>query len=146
MAYRRLGWHLIVVHGADAPTKEEWTNYLATTRQLDVEKQGQMHQLSALVFTDGGGPNSTQRVELNRVIGGREARTAIVTDSVVVRGIVGALSLFNPKGLAVYPPKSWKDAATFCRLEQAQHMEVLKVAFALGREVGDPKVLRSLAP
>ena len=108
------------------------------------EKEAGIGQMTGIIFTDGGGPNSTQRVEFNGLLKGREVISAIVSDSLVVRGIVSALGLFNPRGLKVFTPPEWKKALNFARVPELQHLEVMRVVVALGREVGDPKVRRTL--
>jgi hypothetical protein len=144
MAFRRLGPLVVVVHDAQPPSPEEWTRYLDVGRELDQELKGRLDLAGAVIFTDGGGPTSSQRVEFNKVILGRAVVSAIVTDSFTVRSIVGALSLFNSKGLRVFVPRDWKEAMAFARVPVERHLEILKIAVGLGREVGDPKVLRSV--
>ena len=144
MAFRRLGPLVVVVHDQQPPAAEEWARYLLLGRELDQDLKGHMEQVSAIIFTDGGGPTSAQRVEFNKIVLGRAVVSAIITESLAVRGIVGALSLFNSKGLRVFVPSDWKAAMEFARVPVERHLEILRAAVALGREVGDPKVLRTL--
>jgi hypothetical protein len=139
-AHRRVGTLLVVVQDAQTPGDDEWQRYLDECRKLDLE-QGGFANASALIFTDGGVPNGTQRVALTKLLQGRTALSAVVSESLLVRAGLSVLSMLN-NGLKVFPSKEWKQAAAFARVPEAQHLDVLKVAVALGREVGDPKVLR----
>jgi hypothetical protein len=144
MAFRRQGPLVVVVHDNQTPSAEEWTRYLALARELDVELKGRLELAGAVIFTDGGGPSSSQRVDFNKIVLGRTVVSAIVSESLAVRGIVGALSLFNSKGLKVFVPSEWKVAMDFARIPAERHLEFLQIAVSLGREVGDPKVLRKI--
>lgn len=99
MAYTR--WHsahVIAVHSSSAPTAEEWSAYVKDVEQWLPETFG------FLVVTDGGGPTGSQRHEMKAVFarGGRSSiRGAVVSSSLLVRGIVNALNLFNP-GIRVF--------------------------------------------
>ncbi len=82
---------LILVHTKDAPADDEWKAYCADARKWRAQIRG------ILVLSEGGGPNSVQRGELEAALDRPEAKTAVVTLSRVARGIVTALSWFTPK-------------------------------------------------
>jgi hypothetical protein len=81
-----------LVHSKDNPTDEEWAAYLVDARTWRDKIDG------FLVVTEGGGPNSLQRGEMNDALEAekRGGKTAVVTLSRIARGIVTALSWFNP--------------------------------------------------
>lgn len=83
---------LILVHTKDSPADAEWAAYLADARTWRDKIEG------FLVVTEGGGPNTLQRGEMNDVLEAekRGGKTAVVTLSRIARGIVTALSWFNP--------------------------------------------------
>ena len=98
MAHTVEGQLVLVVHGEPPPTDDEWLGYLDTLKML-LEK-GPIEQL---IMTTGGGPNVTQRKMLNEAIRGRPNRVAVSTGSTMVRGMVTAISWFNPQ-IAAFAP------------------------------------------
>ena len=84
---------IVLVHTKDSPTDEEWKAYCDDARKWRTQVRG------ILVLSEGGGPNSVQRGELEAALDHPEynAKTAVVTLSRVARGIVTALSWFTPK-------------------------------------------------
>lgn len=82
---------LVLVHTKDSPTDEEWKTYCDDARKWREQIRG------ILVLSEGGGPNSVQRGELEVALDRPEAKTAVVTLSRVARGIVTAMSWFTPK-------------------------------------------------
>lgn len=82
---------IVLVHTKDSPTEEEWKAYCDDARKWRTQIRG------ILVLSEGGGPNSVQRGELEVALDRPEAKTAVVTLSRVARGIVTAMSWFTPK-------------------------------------------------
>lgn len=82
---------LILVHTKDAPADDEWKAYCDDAHKWRAQIRG------ILVLSEGGGPNSVQRGELETALERPEGKTAVVTLSRVARGIVTALSWFTPK-------------------------------------------------
>lgn len=99
MAFSRFGDYIVTAHTAAAPTDEEWARYLHDSAQWLPECVG------FLIVTDGGGPTSRQRRELERTLKAvrHGARFAVVSSSLLGRGIVVAISLFNPTIRAFRP-------------------------------------------
>lgn len=85
------GGLLILVHTSRAPSDAEWDAYFSELVKHDPLK------LKSLNFTDGGAPNGAQRKQVNDYLKGRTSRCAVVTSSPFVRGVVTALSWFNPE-------------------------------------------------
>lgn len=83
---------VILVHSKDAPSDDEWKVYCDDVRKWCQQIRG------ILVVSVGGGPNGVQRGELETALGidTYKAKTAVVTLSRVARGIVTAISWFNP--------------------------------------------------
>lgn len=82
---------LILVHTKDNPSDPEWQEYLQAAKTWRDKIEG------FLVVTEGGGPNTLQRGELNETLDAeRGSKTAVVTLNRIARGIVTALSWFNP--------------------------------------------------
>lgn len=82
----------IMVHTKDNPSEEEWSDFMTRLRQ-DRGRYG-----CALIFTDGGGPSTMQRGQMNDAFEEIKfkGKVAVVTVSRLARGIVTALSWFNP--------------------------------------------------
>ena len=78
---------MVVAHGREAPAAAEWDAFIAECRELG-DKIKRM-----LVFTAGGSLDAGQRVQVEREFG--KLQIAVLTDSLVVRGVVTALSWFR---------------------------------------------------
>jgi hypothetical protein len=89
---RRIGSLVILLQGTDTPTTAEWSECIklvAATTDLNSTK--------VLVITEGGGPNLTQRQQLEGVLRGTTVCSAVVSDSMKVRFIVATVALFSSK-------------------------------------------------
>lgn len=106
------GRTLITVHTAEPPTDPEWDAVLQDFQDRKPER--------VLVFTEGGGPATLQRGRLNDALGGKPLTTAIVSSSPVVRGIVTALSWFNPD-MRVFHPDRARAALEYLGIASEQH-------------------------
>jgi hypothetical protein len=91
VAYKLVRNLLISVHGSDPVSAQQFPEVLATFRKLDYRT------VKMLVVTEGGGPTPQQRKEMTTAMAGEQMLTAVVSDAVMIRGIVTALSWFNPK-------------------------------------------------
>ena len=83
----------LVLHTKDNPTDEEWAEYI-TFYEKNIA-----HIRTAMILTEGGGPNAMQRGIMNDLLEAHnvKAKISVVTLSRLVRGIVTALGWFNPK-------------------------------------------------
>jgi hypothetical protein len=86
MAIARSDRVYTLVYGADPPTDEEWSQCLAMFR----ERTGQ--DTRCIVQTRGGGPDAKQRKVLADTMRNEDTRVAVMTDSIVARGILTALA------------------------------------------------------
>src|SRR5262245_56575650 len=93
MAWRVEGRLMVVVHGPQSPSTLEWEGVLRD--DLLRTKSGHEGERCTLVSTHGGGPDGDQRKRLQEQMDHQFAPTCIMTKSVLVRGIVSALSFFN---------------------------------------------------
>jgi hypothetical protein len=101
MMHRAVGHVLLAVHRAESPTSDEWNAYVDTAKALSQ----MIAKPAALTVTEGGAPNTVQRAQINDLLAGRTFPAAIVSKSTFVRGIVTALSWFNPATKAFEPGK-----------------------------------------
>lgn len=100
MRFRFIRGFFVGVHTAKNPTSEGWLAHCREVERLRWETRG------VLVYTEGGGPNSTQRQQLRSVLHGQVAPpTAILTASPVARGIVIGLNwFFRSERIAAFAP------------------------------------------
>jgi hypothetical protein len=123
---------LMVAHGREAPTVSEWQQLVAAWRSHP-------ELTSQLVLTLGGGPNVVQRRESLELLNSRPGGspdTAVLTDSIVVRGMVTALSWFATGRLAAFSLDGLDAALSFLRIEdRAQRSELRQRLVALRRTV-----------
>ena len=97
---------VLSLHRKEAPSDEAWDGYIAAFVQALAEVQGDSRRIRGLAISDGGGPTSKQRDRLNsfmRNMTEGRGTVAIVTADPIVRGIVKALSWFNPMARAFAP-------------------------------------------
>jgi hypothetical protein len=94
---------VVFLHTSRAPTPEEWAQSMELFARTVAT--GSFSKLRILVVTDGGGPDVVMRGELQAFFKthGHSPKTAVITTSVVVRGIVTAVSWFNPNIKALAP-------------------------------------------
>jgi hypothetical protein len=142
-AYRRLDTLVVAVHNAQPPSDPEWRGYLTLCHAVAHDVGIDIRKASAVIFTDGGVPTSAQRNQLARQLAGRTPNSAVVSESLRVRVPLAVLSMINP-GVKVFSAREWRKALDFANVPAEKQLEVLKVAVALGREVGDPQVLRAI--
>jgi hypothetical protein len=102
---------VISLHRHDAPSPEEWYEYLQALEVAMVALKGDTRGIRGLSISDGGGPSAKQREELNefmRQFTGGRGTVAIVTANPIVRGIIKALSWFNPQARGFAPDELTK--------------------------------------
>jgi hypothetical protein len=119
------------VHGHDEPTDDEWQQLMAAWRSHP-------EVTSQLVLTLGGGPNVVQRresVELLNARPGGSPATAVLTDSIAVRGIVTALGWFATNRLAAFSFEGVEAAFDFLRVADTVQRKELRSRLAALRRI-----------
>jgi hypothetical protein len=86
MTIWRSGRVHVAIHDAAPPTDAEWTGWLELIREARAAHP------RFYVETHGGGPDAKQRRALGEVVDKAEMRVAVLTESLVARGIVTALA------------------------------------------------------
>jgi hypothetical protein len=109
---------MVVVHEREDPTSEEWDAYIAACRQLGRRIK------RVLVLTAGGSLNARQRKEVEALFG--KVPIAVLTDSIVARGAVTALSWFNVP-IAAFPPSQVERALDHLQVPAVERAEVVAV-------------------
>lgn len=113
MTFATVGNVVIALHTSSAPTDEEWTEYTRAVKAMDITK------VKPLAFSDGGGPDSKQRKQLNDVLASRPGRAALVTSSTLARSVVTALSWFNPL-VKAFAPDEVAQAFDYLQLDSSE--------------------------
>lgn len=111
---------LILAHSKDAPSAAEWDEYVASARQWRCDIR------ALLVLSDGGGPNASQRAALDEALGleNHTAKTAVVTVSMMARGIVTAIGWFS-KGIKAFSTNQISAALDYLEIPKADQDAVL---------------------
>jgi hypothetical protein len=120
---------VIVVENAIAPTNAEWNGYCE-----QVARAVSLANASGIAITDGGGPNTPQRGQINDLLAGRQAPSAVISDSRMIRGIVTALSWFNKKTYAFSPNEIMK-ALTYTGVEGDRGRKVWELILQLNAQI-----------
>jgi hypothetical protein len=93
------------LHTANDPPQPEWQDAINRLAQ----RKEDISTWRSLVISDGGAPNSQQRAELAALHGKQPMKLGVITTSLanpVKRGIVTAITWFNPAMRAVGPEQS----------------------------------------
>lgn len=122
---------LLLIHTKENPTDEEWKAYLNDAKHWRDKIEG------FLVISEGGGPNTLQRGEMNDVLEAekRGGKTAVVTLSRLARGIVTALSWFNP-GIKAFSTLNIPAALDYLGVPAGEHDLMLAEIKRLKTELG----------
>jgi hypothetical protein len=140
-AFRLLRDVGLVVHNARNPNREEWDAYLAMSRAASEAVGGDLGKLRQIVFTDGGGPNNAQRrasADLAKEYrNGAKVRVAVVSRSIVARGIVTA---FRWLGLPLrsFQPEELAEAFAFLVVTTAEAVAICEAVEELCASVDGP--------
>jgi hypothetical protein len=136
MVHGTSGELAIALHTAAPPSRDEWDEWMQALRSIPAQR------LSVLAVTDGGGPNTVQRSEFIKYLKGARIRIAVVSDALIVRGIVTAISWFTD-GIRLFSPDAFADAASHLELSSEQidavRTKIKAMAAALG---ATPRAMR----
>src|SRR5262249_3196746 len=89
-----------------------------------------------VVVSSGGAPDGEQRRQMAEVVGKwRKPPLALLTDSPVARGIVGALRLFNP-AMRAFRVDELPNACSFLELTASEVARVIELVAELRAEIG----------
>lgn len=131
MAYSLYQSVLVAVHTKDNPTDEEWSGYV---------EFGRRHMgayTSSLVVSEGGGPNATQRGAMNDLLEANDfkGKVSVVTLNRLVRGIVTAISWFNPN-IKAFTTVQIPAAIEYLEIPKDQHERLMAEIKRLRDKVG----------
>jgi serine/threonine-protein kinase len=120
---------IIAFMNEKTPTNEEHDVMLDVMRRVPA---GQMKR--TLTVTRGGGPTTMQRKRFNDVLAGHPLRAAIVIDKLAGRGIVTALSWYNPQ-IRAFAPSDMDRALEYLGVPPSDRPRVIEQVAFLEREV-----------
>jgi hypothetical protein len=108
VAFRIVQDVVIIVHGTEPPTTEEWEAWLDFYMETAAARR-----LPIYMVTEGGGPDVNQRDSMNRRFSTLKPRAAVVTNSRLVRGIITALQWVGQLELKGFVPEKRHDALVY---------------------------------
>lgn len=131
MAHTMVGDIQVIVHREEPPSNEEWDTCLEETRRNAERVRG------LLVFTLGGGPSALQRKKAREITNGVDLKAAILTSSVVVRGIVTAFHLFSSERyMQTFEPDDFEGAFRHLQVPPSGQEPLRKAVARLRQEIG----------
>jgi len=134
MGFKIVGTLHVIVVGQKDPSVADWAEYMKALHAE--EKKGiDVTMMRTLVFSDGGGPNSTMRKQASDLLKGRATPLAIVTGSAMMRGIITALSWFNPEARA-FSPSNVGEALQFLQVPTLKFDTIKTTAQELRKSLG----------
>jgi hypothetical protein len=105
---------VLLVHGPSAPADADWERAIRTFRSFGVALRARGAKSRCLVWTPSGhGPNAKQRRLLDETNTGLSPRVAVVSGSVMARGIVTAISWIGHTEIVAYSPDQLDEALAF---------------------------------
>lgn len=128
LAYRFTGQTMLLAHGNEPPDDVAWDTY------VDALVENRASQI--LVFTDGVGPDAKQRKRMVERVSHLEARTAVVSSALGVRGMVTALSWFGIP-VKAFGPRDLEMALDHLGVSSAARTQVLREALRVRLELLD---------
>lgn len=142
-AFGKVDELMVIVHNKLPPSDDEWNAWL----EFNLRHVSPGTSLKCLVVTEGGAPTATQRLTMNEKLtahfgGNANAfRGAIVTASSFVRGVVTALSWFNP-GYCAFSPAHMNDALVYLEVPEQFHEEVRSLVKSLQAQLPSDGVVK----
>jgi hypothetical protein len=132
MAMCKIDRLTIAVHHTRPPTDEEWDRWVA----LCATQEG---PIRVIVESHGGAPNAKQRKALSDALAGRDLRSAILSDSIVVRGVVTALAWLGV-ALRAFPLDDYASMAAYLDIPKHEITVAIEQLRVLRKECGIDEV------
>lgn len=121
----------VAVFAEGTPSDEEWGEYLDALQSLGDSSH------RTLVLSAGGGPTAAQREDLERLAERQEdVKVAVITRSLVARGMVTALRWFRREANAAFEPGKLDVACDYLGLDAAERRRAAEVAEVLAERLG----------
>jgi hypothetical protein len=107
MMHRYVDGIYVMVHTVTAPSDDEWNQHCKELETVHASLRG------VLVFTAGGGPTAKQRERLRSSVPSSMPPTAIMTDSVLVRGTIMSINWFVNNPLSAFDHQDLEGALRY---------------------------------
>ena len=131
LAFGKSGNCLVFISGDNDYSEQEWAEYVRFVRKAlgtDMIPRG-------LVISGDAVPTARQRQQLNELLSSVDnLKVAVLSGSVVGRGIVTALSWFN-SGYRAFPPYALDEALRYLELHGAVANDVKQLVDKLRLEI-----------
>jgi hypothetical protein len=126
---------VMFLHTSRSPSRAEWDEFMALLARAAIK--GDLQRLRGLIVSDGGGPDATMRGHLQEFFKKQNhaLRCAVMMTNVISRGIVAAVSLFNPN-LKPFSPRHFPDALAYLGLPRTTEPRLLREFTEMERELG----------
>jgi hypothetical protein len=128
---------------ASAPTATEWAKHMSALFDYRRLQGGDMSTVRLLLASDGGMPDTSMRVELQRLIE-HAVPVAVVSDAPEVRGMVTAMRWSNPLTSVFAPTDAQKIVKHLGVSATDVRMLLLPALRALSSESGGSRALSGL--
>jgi hypothetical protein len=136
VAYKAVGHWFLAAYAESPPTEDEAREILRVFKSLDLDR------MRTIVVTRGGAPTAAQRKELNEVLKGRVFPAAVVSDNIMVRGVVTAMSWFN-SAIKVFSLSAIDDAMRYVGVPETHFVIVRSELVKLQAAVAKPRTNRA---
>ena len=125
---------IMFLHTRHAPSRGEWDESLSLIDRC--AKAGDFRRLRVLVVSDGGGPDATQRAEIQVLFKRQDhpLKTSVMLTSMIARRIVAAVSWFNPH-IKSFSPRHFGEALSHLGLSSATAPRLLREFSEMQREL-----------
>jgi len=138
---------MVAAHAETPPTDEEWNRYVDEARTA-AEAMASSRGSWALIMSDGGGPNGAQRKAIAAVPGIAALPTAVISSSLLTRGMVTATAWLG-KEIRAFAPEHIERAYAYLGISPEQRTLVIHElaslrAELLGEELADVRRLMDL--
>ena len=128
-----VGETIFCVSNNASPEAASWDQYMVLLGEHMAQRSGKPGSL--VVFAGGGTPDASMRLKLRQTVNERPLITSVVTDSVMVRGIIGVFSLFVG-GTKPFAGREWKASLEYAGFPVSKLSEALPVLRQLDADVG----------
>ncbi len=115
----------------------DWSFAFDEIREAERNCGKDLARFRIMPITDGGAPNTPMRAQLTEWLGGRAVPIAVLTNSTLARGVVTAISWFNPK-IRAFAPNRWRDAAEHVALTASEEKLILGALDEMDKELRRP--------
>ncbi len=140
MSMEMFGRTLLAVHGPEPATVAEWNRYVVDSNAA--------HVAGVLVVVDQSypGPTALQRAQANATAKyhNRYPPIAVVTASILHRGIVTVFSWLQKGNILAYSPTQLSAAMDYARIAPTSRVSALSRVHELARRVGSSWIQDSM--